>query len=123
MKKSERTDLANQVLSLLLLINNESTTSGLYKIRRQTAPAIFIAHTDIPHRLTRQYLIAQLDDPSVTLTLRLWNLPVLKIFLRSIIGPINFEQKRMIDHIANYLDVYIDYGTMQLHRERIPLCS
>jgi len=120
MQRSERTALVNQAVTLLLLINNTSRSTGLCKVRREGLPNVLLSHTDIPLVLKDGNIYAQLDEPNVTLTLSFWRLSVYKIVVRSIIVPISQEYKQILDHIGHYLGVYLDYTTMQIKRLEQP---
>ena len=114
MKSCQKTDLANQVVTYLLWINNLSLSTGLYKIRRESVPNIFLEQCDIPYIIRGVYVYAQMSEPLTALTLRLWNLHVYKMFIRSIIVPIESKHASIIDSIGTYLGAYVEYKTMTI---------
>jgi len=110
MMKSAKTDLSNQVVSLLLSINNESESTGLYKVRRDTIPKVYLRNCSIPHIVRNHYVYAQ--DLTEDLTLSFWNTTVYKILLRCIIVQLNEEQEDTLKQIANYLSLNVDLKRM-----------
>lgn len=81
---------------------------------------LLILSTDIPLIQDKHFVYAQTGDLTTDLTLRLWNLYILKICLRSIIVPsIKKEYRDILDVIANYLDVHLDHNTLTITRMRI----
>ena len=79
-------------------------------------PRIFLRDTDIPYVKTKTHIVVQKADLTTDLTLRLWNLYILKICLRSIIVPIDNEFIPILETIASYLGVYIDFGSLTVKR-------
>ena len=79
-------------------------------------PIVVLSNTDIPIRRKGKFLYAQTQDLTTDLTLRLWNLCMYKLFLRSIIGPVNIEFIPILNTIANYLNVHLDHGTLTVKR-------
>ena len=76
-------------------------------------PKLLLQNTLIPYTETKTHIKVQKGDLSTDLTLRLWNLYILKICLRSIIElPIKKEYYDILVTIANYLNVHINYDSL-----------
>ena len=78
---------------------------------------LLILSTDIPLIQDKHFVYAQTGDLTTDLTLRLLNISIYKIIIRSIIVlPIKKEYHDILDVIANYLDVHLDHKTMTIQR-------
>lgn len=107
-------DLKDELLHLLLWINNQTQSTGLYSVPKQSIPINLLVGKIYIERAG--YVHMQMEQLNKIPTLRSWNLNAHTLLICSIIEPPTNEQILVLDTIANYLNVTVDYMTMTVRR-------
>lgn len=89
-----------------------SPSTGLYQIRIDTVPRSFLELSTIPYVRKDGFIYAQ--DLTTDFTLSSWNKTVYKIVLQCIIVQLTVRQHRVLEGIANYLDIQVDFKTLRI---------
>ena len=110
------TDLANQVVHCILLINNKSTSTGLYMVPDNLIPRYVLDASDVVTLEKDGWLYAQLDEPVVDIQLGIWTPAVYKLLLCCIIEPISRDNVEMINIIGKQFGLYLNPLTMRAGR-------
>lgn len=97
--------LADQVISMLLAINNESISSGLYKCRSDLLPFIYLQHFDQPYSDRDGYTYCQLKP--LNLNIKSWTPMALAAVISNTLPGRSAQVRTTIGLISAHLDVFV----------------
>ena len=102
-----KANLANQVISIIVLSNSESDSTGLYKCRCNLIPSIYLSHIDIPYIIKDGYILLQ--DLQMDIEPKYWTRMALTWTIRFImVGNMSKEVADVLQIIANHIDVVVN---------------
>ena len=114
---TRKADLANSVLNMIGWICNETTSTGLYKVRADRVTWPFVDSITISTTEKAGYIYFQLKE--IKIDVNIWTRTMFGFALRACLGKIKPEHYFILDQIADNLDILRTYNLGQvIHQPR-----
>ena len=112
-------NLSNQVISLLMVANNECDSTGLYNCRKELLPSIFLNNCDLPFVIKDGYVFIQIGADEFEITPHVWTITALRIVRSFILCGITVEVANILHIISDWLGYHYDFSTRRIQKKVI----